>query len=131
MLATLAPGWSQQVLYGLGTSLHVPALLNLASFVLVGLPLGTILAYQLDLGARGLWLGLLLAMLLVIFGQYAHIYRTINWVEAARLARERSLATEQHGTAEASTPSGERADQQDEEGRGLAGADSAKESIEV
>ena len=113
---------SRQVLFGLGLPLHVPAVINLVAFACVGLPLGALLAYQGQMGTHGLWTGLLVAIGLVVLGQYAHLARTVDWHEAARAARERALAKDQAAARDGGAGGGA-ADESD--GRGLAMADSA------
>ena len=93
MLATLAPGWSQQILFGLGAALRLPAAINFVSFFGVGLPLGTVLAYTAHMGAKGLWVALDVAIALIVLGQCAHLYLTLDWTRAARAARERFSET--------------------------------------
>ena len=44
----------------------------------MGLPLGSVLAFQTRLAAHGLWAGLLLAMALIIAAQYSLIGRTVS-----------------------------------------------------
>ena len=76
------------------------------------MPLGAVLAFAADLGVRGLWSGLVSAMLLIIIGQYTYLYRTLDWEAAAQRARERAQR-DATGAEES-------------EGRGLAVADSAR-----
>jgi multidrug resistance protein, MATE family len=111
MLATMASGLSHQLQFGLGANLQVPAAINFTCFFGIGVPLGAVLAYQAGLGVRGLWAGLILAMLLIIIGQYVHLYRTVDWQAASQRARERA-AKDATGADE-------------NEGRGLAAADAA------
>ena len=122
VLASLAPGWSQQVLFGLGARLRIPAAINFVSFFVVGLPVGSLLAYQTDLGAPGLWLGLVLAMVLIIAGQYTYIATTIDWADAARVARERALGKDKGGA---------NCQHAETDVQGLAAADSAKATFEL
>ena len=123
--ATLAPGWSQQLLFGLGARLRVPAALNVVAFFGVGLPVGAALAYGGGLAERGIWMGLLLAMQLVVVGQYTYLMRTTNWEQAARRARERALAKDK----KPDDANARAADESD--GRGLAAADSAAAAVEM
>jgi len=90
-LATLGPGWSQQVLIGIGGSLRVPAAINFISFAVVGLPLGTVLAYKLDMQVHGLWLGLVIAMCCIDAGHVVYGCLTVDWDEAARQAVQKAL----------------------------------------
>ena len=94
VLATLAPGWSQQVLFGLGADLRAPATLNIFAFFAVGVPGGSLLAYRFGMGVQGIWLGLVAAIGLVVVGQHAHLARTTDWPEMARVARARALQRE-------------------------------------
>ena len=111
MLATMVSGFSHQLQFGLGANLQVPAAINFTCFFGIGVPLGAVFAYQAGLGVRGLWAGLILAMLLIIVGQYVHLYRTVDWQAASQRARERA-AKDATGADE-------------NEGRGLAAADAA------
>ena len=89
MLATVAPGWSQQVLFGLGVNLKLPAAINFFAFFGVGIPGGAVLAYRFGLGVHGLWLGLVAAIGLVVIGQYLCL-ALIDWHVAARDAQEQA-----------------------------------------
>ena len=90
MLATLAPGWSQQVLFGLGVNLKLPAAINFLAFFGVGIPGGAVLAYRFGLGVHGLWLGLVAAIALVVIGQYLFLALTIDWHAAACDAQQQA-----------------------------------------
>eukprot|EP00966_Prymnesium_polylepis_P211285 4892684-Prymnesium_polylepis.2 len=135
VLASLSCGWSHQVLFGLGAPLRVPALINLGAFFGVGLPVGSLLAYQAHLGVHGLWMGLVLAVGLIVVGQYAYIGLRIDWLEAAKTARERALAKDQAAPASGSSSGhgeGGAPHLRDEsDGQGLAAADSAKAAMEM
>lgn len=120
VLATLAPGWSQQTLFGIGAPLRLPAAINFACFFGVGLPLGAWLAFPGGFEERGLWMGLVAAMGLIIAGQYTYIFCTVNWAQAAERARERALKRDADGAAAAES-----------DGRGLAAADSAAAAVEM
>lgn len=117
-LATAVSGWSQQILFGLGARLRFPAALNFLAFFAVGLPAGALFGYH-GLEERGIWLGLLVALLLALVGQYAYLLLTTDWQVAATKARERAL-----GDIKATTTGGG-----ESEGRGLAAADSAIEVL--
>ena len=131
-LATAVSGFSQQLLFGLGAPLHLPAVVNLFSFFAVGMPVGTLLAYRGGLAERGIWLGLIIAMLIALVGQYAYLAIAVDWGEAANRARARALGEESPqrcgaqptscNSAASGTGGGESA------GRGLAAADSAAEA---
>ncbi|MFQ5350026.1 MAG: MATE family efflux transporter, partial [Thermoanaerobaculia bacterium] len=49
---------SAGILRGLSDT-RVPMLITVVAYWLVGLPLGTVLAFRFDLGARGMWIGLI------------------------------------------------------------------------
>ena len=102
-----------------GAPLGIPALINFLSFYSVGLPVGSLLAYQAHRGVRGLWSGLVLAVALIVVGQYIYIGVTVDWDKSACAARERALKKDQAGRASES------------DARGLAAADGAKEAIEM
>ena len=90
MLATLAPGWSQQVLFGLGARLRLPAAINFFAFYAVGIPGSAVLAYRFGLGVHGIWLGLVAAIALIVIGQYLYLALTVDWHVAARDAQLRA-----------------------------------------
>ena len=109
------------MLFGLGARLRVPALINFGAFYLVGIPLGAALTYRASMGVHGLWLGLDVAIGLVVVCQYVHLGRTVDWAEAARTARARALRKEEpHAAALTSRSRDAMSD-----GVGLAAADSA------
>ena len=121
VLATLAPGWSQQILFGLGAPLRVPAALNFFSFYAIGIPGGALLAYQARLGVEGIWMGLDLAVGLMVVGQYVHLAMTVDWADAARRARAKALKKEQQPAQSQDSMA---------DGQGLAAADSAKAAVD-
>jgi MATE family multidrug resistance protein len=55
---------SAAVLRGVGDT-RIPMLVNLLGFWAVGLPLGIVLTFSLEMGARGVWIGLALGLVLV------------------------------------------------------------------
>jgi MATE family multidrug resistance protein len=117
-LATLAPGWSQQIFIGVGASLRVPAAINLLSFYAIGIPVGSALAFSAGWGVHGLWGGLVLGMVSIILLQYTFLGCSLNWHAAARLAREKAFErTVRTGTSESDS-------------QGLRVADSAALEIE-
>ena len=120
VLATLAPGWSQQLLFGLGDNLRLPAGLNFVSFFCIGVPTGSVLAFAGGLGARGLWAGLVGAMVIIVVGQYTYIATTTDWPAAAERARTRALENDRPKTAVAESDT-----------RGLVVADSAAVGVEM
>ena len=60
------------VLRGLA-DVRVPALINILAYWLLGLPLGWALAFPAGLGARGLWMGLVVSLALVAMSLLARI----------------------------------------------------------
>ncbi|KAL1507431.1 hypothetical protein AB1Y20_008270 [Prymnesium parvum] len=122
-LASLAPGWSQQMLFGVGAPLRLPALLNVIAFFGVGLPGGALLAYDAGLGAEGLWCGLVLAMVLIIVGQYSYLWVAVDWAHAARVARERALGESGGVAGEMKAAENDRV--------ALATADGARQTVEM
>jgi multidrug resistance protein, MATE family len=118
-LATAVSGFSQQLLFALGTRLRLPAALNFFAFFAVGLPAGALLGFN-GLEERGIWLGLIVALLIALTGQYAYLLLGIDWEVAAKQAQERALAdTKATGTCGESDK------------QGLAMADSAKQPVET
>ena len=122
--ATMAPGWSQQLLFGLGAKLTFPAAWNVVCFFVVGLPVGSFLGYSKGLAEEGIWMGLLLAMILIVIGQYAYLAVTTDWALASRKARERALVQGKGGAGAGAGWSSDLANDESD-GRGLAMADSA------
>ena len=130
ILATMAAGWSQQLLFGLGARLRVPAAINFVSFFGVGIPAGSALAFDAGLAERGLWTGLVIAMALVTLGQYFYIFVFTDWDVASKKARDRALnkdrLPDEHSSSGRSEPTEPHA-----AGRGLAAADSAVAALEM
>ena len=137
MLATLAPGWSQQVLFGLGARLKIPAAINFFAFFGVGIPGGAVLAYRFGLGVHGIWLGLVVAMVLIITGQYLYLALTVDWHAAARDAQQKARppdGSEGNNLGNIGVDLGElerNTTANGEDGIGLAAADSAKAQQEL
>jgi MATE family multidrug resistance protein len=44
---------------------RIPMLVNLVGYWVLGLPLGTLLCFRLNMGAAGMWVGLCLALVLI------------------------------------------------------------------
>ena len=132
MLATLAPGWSQQVLFGLGARLRLPAAINFVAFFGVGIPGGALLAYRFGLGVHGIWLGLVAAIVLIVIGQYLYLALTVDWHAAARDAQQKAQRKARRPDDRDSDDLGVdlgklgRSAVNGEDGIGLAAADSAK-----
>lgn len=120
-LATAVSGFSQQLLFGLGARLRFPAALNFVSFFAVGLPVGALFGFH-GLEERGIWLGLIVAMLIALVGQYLYLLLAIDWEVAAKKARERALVD-----AKATGTPGPGAAAGESDAQRLATADSATE----
>lgn len=88
-LATMGPGWSQQLLLGIGGSLRIPAIGNALCYLPIALPLAHFLAFDAGQGVRGLWMGLNCGMLLIVCYQHVMICR-VDWARASADAIERS-----------------------------------------
>ena len=116
VLATLSCGWSQQLMFGMGAKLRVPAAINFLCFFGVGIPAGAALAYNTPMGVRGTWAGLLVAIVLIVVGQYSFLFVTTDWAAASKRARERALENCRSAATTADTES---------DTHGLAAADSA------
>ena len=89
-LANLGPGCSQQIFFGLGVGLMVPAGVNVLAFFAVGVPAGAALAFGCSQGVTGLWGGLIIGMALLLLGQYAFLAAAIDWKDAARVAQRKA-----------------------------------------
>ncbi|XP_074586850.1 protein DETOXIFICATION 16 [Curcuma longa] len=61
---------------------------NLGAYYVVGIPSAVIFAFFLHIGGKGLWMGIICAMLVQISVLVAAIMRT-NWDHEAKKARER------------------------------------------
>ena len=68
-------------------------------------------------------------MLISLVGQYAFIYRTVDWEDASKKAIERATQDDKGAAASASSRGGEAGRESDS--RGLAAADSAAEMTGV
>ena len=82
------------VLFGVGCSLTIPATINFTLIFVIGLPVGTALAYGVNLGVHGLWIGLILAIFGIFVGHVIHIICTIDWDKAAELAVKKANSHE-------------------------------------
>lgn len=56
------------------------AVINVVCYYLFGLPLGALLGYKLDLGVKGIWLGMLAGCLLQTVILCINVLRT-NWTK--------------------------------------------------
>jgi MATE family multidrug resistance protein len=72
-----------------------PALINVASFYLLGIPIGVVLAFGLAprsilnvdaMGIYGLWVGLNVGMVTMVLGLVLYSLRCVNWTDAAAAA---------------------------------------------
>lgn len=129
MIASLGPGWSQQLLFGLGVRLRVPAVINFVSLFIIGLPSGSLLAYQAHLGVHGLWSGLILAIACIVVGQSTFIHLAVDWAQTASIARQKALEKDAHSSTGNGRFTGEQGE--DNDAIGLANADSAKAQSEL
>ncbi|GER37081.1 MATE efflux family protein [Striga asiatica] len=66
----------------------IGAFINLGSYYLVGIPVAILLAFVLHIGGKGLWLGILCALLVQLVCLLAITIRT-NWELEAKKAEER------------------------------------------
>ncbi|KAL6552560.1 Protein DETOXIFICATION 16 [Orobanche hederae] len=66
----------------------IGAYINLGSYYLVGIPMAILLAFVLGKGGKGLWLGILCALLVQVVCLFVITLRT-NWEYEAKKARER------------------------------------------
>ncbi|CAA0813463.1 MATE efflux family protein [Striga hermonthica] len=66
----------------------IGAFINLGSYYLVGIPVAILLAFVLHIGGKGLWLGILCALLVQLVSLLAITIRT-NWEHEAKKAEER------------------------------------------
>ncbi|KAJ3799579.1 MOP flippase, partial [Lentinula aff. detonsa] len=82
---------------------HLGAIFNFVAYYVLALPLGIFLAFRLDYGLKGLWIGQVVGLTLVGVGEYATIWFGTDWVyevekgvqrnseEAKRLVQIRNL----------------------------------------
>ncbi|XP_021909340.1 protein DETOXIFICATION 16-like [Carica papaya] len=66
----------------------IGAFINLGSYYLVGIPSAILMSFVLHLGGKGLWLGIICALLVQLICLLLVTIRT-NWEEEAKKARER------------------------------------------
>ncbi|CAD5334692.1 unnamed protein product [Arabidopsis thaliana] len=66
----------------------IGAIINLGSYYLVGVPSGLLLAFHFHVGGRGLWLGIICALVVQVFGLGLVTIFT-NWDEEAKKATNR------------------------------------------
>ncbi|XP_065876733.1 protein DETOXIFICATION 29-like [Euphorbia lathyris] len=66
----------------------VVAYVNIACYYVFGIPLGLILGYKVDLGVKGIWLGMLSGTIVQTIALTYMIYQT-NWNKEASIAEDR------------------------------------------
>ncbi|XP_059303425.1 protein DETOXIFICATION 16-like [Lycium ferocissimum] len=66
----------------------IGAIINLGSYYLVGIPSAVLMAFVLHVGGKGLWLGIICALLVQVLSLLFITLRT-NWEQEARKAQER------------------------------------------
>ncbi|KAL2234403.1 protein DETOXIFICATION 16-like [Sesamum indicum] len=70
----------------------IGAFINLGSYYLVGIPTAILLAFVFHIGGRGLWSGILCALVVQVVCLFAIMLRT-NWEHEARKAKDRVCDT--------------------------------------
>ncbi|PON99033.1 hypothetical protein TorRG33x02_052700, partial [Trema orientale] len=73
----IGAGWQAAVAY-----------VNIACYYIVGVPLGLIMGYKLNMGVRGIWYGMLFGTVLQTCVLFLMVYRT-NWNKEASVAEDR------------------------------------------
>ncbi|KAL9334915.1 hypothetical protein Peur_072096 [Populus x canadensis] len=66
----------------------IGAYINLGSYYLVGIPIAILLAFVFHVGGKGLWLGIICALIVQVFSLATVTIRT-NWEQEAKKATER------------------------------------------
>ncbi|KAA8541312.1 hypothetical protein F0562_025275 [Nyssa sinensis] len=66
----------------------IGAIINLGSYYLVGIPCAYLLAFVLHIGGKGLWLGIICALIVQVSSLLIITIRT-NWEQEAKKATER------------------------------------------
>ncbi|CAN4086639.1 unnamed protein product [Withania somnifera] len=66
----------------------IGAIINLGSYYLVGIPSAVLLAFVLHIGGKGLWLGIICALVVQV-SSLLFITLRVNWEQEARKAQER------------------------------------------
>ncbi|XP_042012444.1 protein DETOXIFICATION 33-like [Salvia splendens] len=82
------------VAVGAGWQVSV-AMINIGCYYAVGIPMGALLGYKLDLGVKGIWLGMLAGSFMQITILSVYVLRA-NWRKEALYAEERVRS---HGTS--------------------------------
>ncbi|GJJ07934.1 hypothetical protein Clacol_002141 [Clathrus columnatus] len=76
------------VLRGQGRQ-HLGAAFNLIAYYVLALPFGLTLAFHFEKGLHGLWIGQVIALFIVGFGEYIAVWRFTDWAEEVRKGIER------------------------------------------
>ncbi|KAL0421427.1 UNVERIFIED_CONTAM: protein DETOXIFICATION 32 [Sesamum latifolium] len=66
----------------------VVAYVNLGCYYILGIPLGLLLGYKLNMGVQGIWIGMLTGTAVQTLCLFLMVYRT-NWNKEASVAAER------------------------------------------
>nr|AFK35865.1 unknown [Lotus japonicus] len=66
----------------------IGAFVNLGSYYIVGIPAAIVLAFVLDIGGKGLWLGIICALIVQVFSLMIITIRT-DWEKEAKKATDR------------------------------------------
>ncbi|KAK4843064.1 hypothetical protein QYF36_003486 [Acer negundo] len=66
----------------------IGAFINLGSYYLVGIPAAIVLAFVLHIGGKGLWLGIICALVVQVLSLFIVTVRT-NWEQEAKKAKDR------------------------------------------
>ncbi|CCM05438.1 uncharacterized protein FIBRA_07657 [Fibroporia radiculosa] len=85
------------VLRGQGRQ-HLGAIFNLVAYYVLALPMGMTLAlYQrINLGLQGLWIGQVVALLIVGLGEYAVVWLGTDWEKEVQLGIQRNAEEAKH-----------------------------------
>lgn len=90
LLDALGPAWAHQILFAAGR-VRFGAAYNVLCFWVFAQPLGAALAFRYGLGIFGLWAGLDAGMAALVLGLVAYVATGLDWAEASKSARKRSL----------------------------------------
>lgn len=66
----------------------IGAFINLGSYYIVGIPAAVLIAFVLHIGGKGLWLGIICALIVQVLCLFIITWRT-NWEQEAKKALER------------------------------------------
>jgi MATE family multidrug resistance protein len=77
------------VLRGQGQQ-HLGAIFNLFAYYVLALPLGITLALRTSMGLQGLWVGQVVGLSIVGFGEYLWVWLRTDWEEQVQLGIERN-----------------------------------------